>query len=148
MKEAIKLLAGAYAYMFAVCGVLVALIFVSNLAVAGSRVLGGTHSRAAIQGACDKVGGQPYGTANKSGDYGCYTDKGIVTCKENGVCTGWCQNCASAASGKTIPGSQNLWQILTNKPIGPAASSLQGGKAPPISSAPKAPIQGGTTALQ
>src|ERR1043166_3637090 len=75
------------------------LALLANGAWAGSHVLGGTHSRGEIQGTCDKVGGQPYGTQNSSGDYGCYTDKGLVTCKENGVCTGWCQSCAAAAPG-------------------------------------------------
>jgi hypothetical protein len=72
---------------------LLALGLFSAVSEAGTIRLQGTHTRAQIQSACQKVKGTSFGTKTNSGDYGCDGPGGQVNCTADGTCDGTCSRC-------------------------------------------------------
>ena len=77
---------------------------VTDVAIAATVVISGTHSASSIKAACDGAGGV---FQSGSSGYFCHAEKGSVTCDLKGKCTGNCGNCAATpgASRGTIEGT-------------------------------------------
>jgi hypothetical protein len=74
---------------------LLALGLFTAVSEAGTIRLQGTHTRAEIARACQKVNGTPFGTKAKSGGFGCDGPGGVVSCTADGTCDGTCSRCGT-----------------------------------------------------
>jgi hypothetical protein len=103
----------------------VALGFSVGEALADRVILSGTHSKDSILESCVAAGGS---FSSGGGAYGCSTEKGSVTCNDQGKCYGSCESCGKPATAHK--GSGSVLGVLSG-------NTLKAGPPPPIKTTDK-----------